>query len=154
MKPTDRLPWTSLPGLLSVLTALAIIFIGARFLIAPLVGAEGYGIPVQPSEADAFLRAKGARDIASGLFILCLLAFAPPRVVGLFLLAATFIPLADALIVANGVGPQPVPLMIHGGTALFMLILSLVILRGASVQGAGSRAKDGRLPEERTRPRR
>ena len=60
---------------LTALIALGLIFIGARFLVAPRVAAVGYGVPAnlgQPS-ADAYLSVKGVRDIATGLFVIILM---------------------------------------------------------------------------------
>src|SRR5262249_38998845 len=61
---------------LAGLIGAGIIFIGARFIVAPRVAAAGYG--VQPDlgqrSVRAYLSVKGVRDIASGLFVLILMA--------------------------------------------------------------------------------
>ena len=61
---------------LSGVIAIAIIFIGCRFLLAPSTAAAGYGVPagVEP-HSRAYLSAKSIRDIASGLFVAMLMAF-------------------------------------------------------------------------------
>ncbi|MEU0084465.1 DUF4267 domain-containing protein [Streptomyces sp. NPDC006274] len=46
------------------------------------------------------------RDIASGLFVFILLVGATPQLLGWFMLAATGIPVGDALIVLRNNGPQ------------------------------------------------
>ena len=53
---------------LSGVIAIAIIFIGCRFLLAPSTAAAAYGVPagVEP-HSRAYLSAKGIRDVASGL---------------------------------------------------------------------------------------
>ena len=53
---------------LAGLTAVGIIVIGARFLIAPTVAAAGFGIAAghDGGNADPYLYVKGVRDIASG----------------------------------------------------------------------------------------
>ena len=78
--------------------AIAIIFIGCRFLLAPSTAAAAYGIPavVEPHWR-AYPSAKGIRDIASGLFIAILMAYGSAHVLGWFMLAATLIPIADAV---------------------------------------------------------
>lgn len=132
MRPTDRLPWASSLAIFSYLVALAIIFIGVRFIVAPLVGAEGFGIVVPHTVADPYLLTKGVRDIASGIFVFCLVAAATRRVVGIYMLAASFIPCCDMLIVISQIGPQPAPFMIHGGTAVTLWILAYFLLRGTN----------------------
>lgn len=132
MRPGDTLRWNSLLGALTLLVGVAIILVGLRFLIAPPAGAAGYGLPVDPGQGDGFLLAKGLRDIASGLFVFTLVATASRRVVGLFMMVATVIPIGDAVIVATHAGlQQPLPLSIHGATAAFMAVLATLLISGA-----------------------
>jgi hypothetical protein len=54
---------------LSGVIAIAIIFIGCRFLLASSTAAAAYGVPAGAKpHLRAYLSAKGIRDIASGLF--------------------------------------------------------------------------------------
>ena len=94
---------------LSGLIAAGIIFIGCRFLLAPSTAAAGYGVPagVEP-HSRAYLSAKGIRDIASGLFIAILMAYGYPYALGWFMLAATIIPVADAVIVLHQSGSRAI----------------------------------------------
>ena len=73
---------------LSGVIAIAIIFIGCRFLLAPSTAAAAYGVPVgvEP-HSRAYLSAKGIRDIASGLFAAILMAYGSAHVLGWFMLA-------------------------------------------------------------------
>ena len=67
---------------LAGLTAVGIIFIGARFLLAPSTAAASFGIAAwhDGGKADPYLPIKGVRDIASGLIAVILLAARmPPR---------------------------------------------------------------------------
>jgi len=75
---------------LAGLTAVGIIFIGARFLLAPSTAAAGFGIAAwhDGGKADPYLPVKGVRDIASGLIAVVLLAARMPHVLGWFELAA------------------------------------------------------------------
>lgn len=136
MRPTDRLPWTSPLAIISLLVGVAIFVIGARFVLAPLAGAEGFGIAVPHTAADPYLVTKGVRDMASGIIVFCLVAAATRRVVGIYMLAASFIPCGDFLTVVSRIGPQPTPMMIHGGTALVLWILSYFLIRGTAVSSA------------------
>jgi hypothetical protein len=112
---------------LSGVIAIGIIFIGCRFLLAPSTAAAGYGVPAEP-HSRAYLSAKGIRDIASGLFIAILMAYGSAHVLGWFMLAATLIPVADAVIVLYQGGSRTVAFGVHGGTAVAMIIISGLLL--------------------------
>jgi uncharacterized protein DUF4267 len=115
---------------LAGLLAAGIIFIGARFLVAPRVAATGYGVPAdldQPS-ADAYLSVKGVRDIATGLFVVILLIAGATQLAGWVMLAATIIPLTDATIVLRNGGSKSIAWGVHGVTAAVMLITSALLL--------------------------
>jgi len=114
---------------LSGVIAFAIIFIGCRFLLAPSTAAAAYGVPVGAEpHLRAYLSAKGIRDIASGLFTAILIAHGSAHVLGWFMLAATLIPIADAVIVLHQGGSRTVAFGVHGSTAVVMLITSGLLL--------------------------
>jgi hypothetical protein len=114
---------------LSGAIAFGIIIIGARFLLAPHAAAAGFGVPVSPdTHWDAYLSVKAIRDIASGLFIAILMFGGSVHLLGWLILAATVIPLADALIVLTHGGTKAAALGIHGATAGVMLIISVLLL--------------------------
>ena len=121
---------TSIAYTLAGLLAAGIIFIGARFIVAPRVAAAGYGVQqdlAQPS-AGAYLPVKGIRDIASGLFVFILMAAGATHLVGWVMLAATIIPIADAAIVLGNGGSKSIAFGVHGVTAIVMLITSALLL--------------------------
>src|SRR6516164_3108781 len=120
---------TSIGFYLSGVIAAGIIFIGCRFLLAPSTAAAAYGVPagVEPYSR-AYPFAKGIRDIASGLFIAILMAYGSAHVLGWFMLAATLIPIADAIIVLHQGGSRTIAFGVHGGTAVAMLIISGLLL--------------------------
>jgi hypothetical protein len=115
---------------LAGLIGAAIIFIGARFIIAPRAAAAGYG--VQPDlgqqAVGAYLRVKGVRDIASGLFLFILMAAGATHLLGWVVLAATIIPLADAAIVLGSGGAKSIAWGVHGLTAAVMLVTAALLL--------------------------
>jgi len=114
---------------LSGVIAFAIIFIGCRFLLAPSAAAAAYGVPAGAEPyLRAYLSAKGIRDIASGLFAAILIAHGSAHVLGWFMLAATLIPIADAVIVLHHGGSRAVAFGVHGSTAVAMLIISGLLL--------------------------
>jgi hypothetical protein len=121
---------TTIAYTLAGLIGAGIIFIGARFLVAPRVAAAGYG--VQPDlgqrSAGAYLSVKGVRDIASGLIVFALMAAGATHPLGWMMLAATIIPLADAIIVLGHGGPKSIAYGVHGLTAVVMLITSALLL--------------------------
>ena len=67
-------------------------------------------------------------DIASGLFIAMLIAYGSAHALGWFMLIATLIPIADAVIVLHEGGSRTVAFSVHGGTAVAMLIISGLLL--------------------------
>lgn len=116
--------------LLAGVLAAAIIFIGARFLVAPRAAAAGYGVvpDVDRPEIRAYLSVKGVRDIATGLFVIILMIAGATHLIGWVMLAATLIPLADAVIVLRSGGSKSVAFGVHGGTAVVMLITTALLL--------------------------
>lgn len=68
-----------------------------------------------------YLSVKGVRDIASGLVVFILLAAGKPGLLGGFLLAASIIPVGDAIIVLRGNGPKATVYGVHAATAAVML---------------------------------
>ena len=108
---------------LSGLLGLGIIFIGTRFLLAPQVAAADFGIVTGPGggSTDPYLSVKGVRDIASGLVAFILLAAGVPHLLGGFMLAASIIPVGDAIIVLRRNGPKATVYGVHAATAAVML---------------------------------
>ncbi|RAU99299.1 hypothetical protein DQP58_03215 [Mycobacterium colombiense] len=121
---------TTIGYVLAGLLAAGIIFIGARFMVSPRVAAAGYGVlpDLDRPAAGAYLSVKGIRDIATGLFVIILLAAGATHLVGWVMLAATIIPLADASIVLRNGGSGSVAWGVHGVTAAVMLITSALLI--------------------------
>ena len=121
---------TTIGYVLAGLLGAGIIFIGARFIVAPRVAAAGYG--VQPDlgqrSTAAYLSVKGIRDIASGLIVFALMAAGATHPLGWMILAATIIPLGDAAIVLRSGGPKSIAFGVHGVTAAVMLATSALLL--------------------------
>ncbi len=114
---------------MTVTLGAAIILIGIRFLVAPLAGAEGYGVPVEAGSRTAYLWAKGIRDIVSGLVGLAFLLAGWRKPLGVYILLVTLVPAADLIAVLRfGDGSALAP-AIHGGTVVFMLALAGLLLR-------------------------
>ncbi len=121
---------TAIGYMLAGLIAAGIIFIGARFIVAPRAAAAGYGVQPdlgQPATR-AYLSVKGVRDIASGLFLFILMAASATHLLGWVILAATIIPLADTTIVLGNGGPKSIAWGVHGVTAVIILVTSALLL--------------------------
>ena len=119
---------TVLAGLIGV----GIIVIGALGLLAPQ-GAAGFGIPNTPTEDPTFrawLSVKAVRDIASGVLTFIVLIGATPQLLGWFMLAATGMPVGDALIVLRSKGPRATAYGVHAATAAVMLVIGVLLLVG------------------------
>ena len=121
---------TTVAYVLTGLIGAGITFIGVQALLAPRVAA-GFGIPNTPTEDPSFrawLSVKSVRDIGSGLFTFVLLVGATPHLLGWFMLAATAIPVGDALIVLRANGSKAAAYGVHGVTAAVMLVTSVLLL--------------------------
>lgn len=84
---------------IAFLTGLGLIFIGARFLIAPETAEVGYGIYFNEQGDYSFHYIKGIRDLMSGLLICILVLSKQTRALGITLLVGTIVPIVDMLIV-------------------------------------------------------
>jgi hypothetical protein len=112
---------------LAIVLDLFIIFIGARFLLAPHTAAAGYGVPAESAGNSAYLAVKGVRDITYGVLGLALLAFAGAEAEAWFMLAAALIPLGDMLIVLRHGGTKAVAFGIHLATAVVVLVSAALL---------------------------
>lgn len=122
---------------MTLLVAAGIIFVGIRFIVSPQAGASGFGIPFS-SEADiAFGRIKGIRDIFSGLVLLPLLFLGMRRATAWAFTAATIVPASDCLIILATNGPLDIQhLLVHGLTAVYMVITSFLLFRDKTFKTA------------------
>ena len=84
---------------LSLLTGLGLVFIGARFLLAPRAGAEGFGVFLPAGSSYAFHYAKGIRDVFSGLLMVAFVWHGYDRPLGWVMLLGALIPSVDLAVV-------------------------------------------------------
>jgi uncharacterized protein DUF4267 len=126
-----RMKTFSLSGVLSILVALGIIFIGVREFLHPSVGALGFGVPLLDPGDGAFLAIKAVRDVVSGVLVLSLLGLRDRKGLACAIGVLTLIPLFDGLIVLRHAAWTFTPvIMIHWGTAAFMLIIVALLRSG------------------------
>lgn len=110
---------------------LSLVYTGLRFLVAPRRATMGYGVPLeQPHTAptDAYLAAKGVRDIAAGVVLMLLILFQTPRILGWALVIATLIPLVDAYIVRTYSTSKAFAYGVHAVLATGMLATAVLLL--------------------------
>ena len=119
---------------LSGLIALAILFLGARFWLAPATASAAFGIAGSPppsSGLTAWLSVKGTRDIASGLFVVLLMAEGSPSLLGQFLLVASLIAFGDMMTVLRSGGSKALAYGMHGLTGLVIVATGLCLILSA-----------------------
>ncbi|WP_331743981.1 DUF4267 domain-containing protein (plasmid) [Streptomyces sp. NBC_00873] len=117
---------TVLAGLLGA----ALIFMGGRAFTTPQA-AVGFGIPDTPVDDPVFrpwLRVKGLREIACGVFVFVLMLVATTSLLGWYVMVLAAIPAGDAVVVLRSGGPKAAAYGIHGATAVVMLATSIGLL--------------------------
>jgi Domain of unknown function (DUF4267) len=120
----------SLSGVLVILVAFGIIFIGVREFLFPSIGSLGFGLPLHdPHDAD-LLAVKAVRDVVSGILALTFLGLRNRRLLAYGFGVLTLIPLLDGPVVLRHAGWSFTPvLVVHWGTAAFMLVIVELIRR-------------------------
>ncbi len=119
---------------LSGLIVLAILFLGARFWLAPATASAAFGIansPPQSAGFTAWLSVKGTRDIVAGLFVSLLMVNGSPRLLGEFMLVASLIAFGDMATVLRSGGSRGAALGIHGLTGLVIVATGTCLILGA-----------------------
>ena len=122
LRRTSPLFWCTL------VVPVAIIAIGINFILNPVGASTGYGIPIHDPAAFPFMWIKGIRDIFAGLVILAFLLKGDRRTTAILFAISIFIPFCDGLVILRHLGFAP-PIYIHWGTALYMIIVAVFLLR-------------------------
>ena len=107
---------------------IAIIGLGVNFLLDPMGASTRFGISIHDPVAFPFLWTKGIRDIFSGVVVLAFLLRGDRRTTATLFAISIFIPVCDGLIILKQLGLAP-PMLIHWGTALYMIIVATFLLR-------------------------
>jgi hypothetical protein len=114
------------------------LFLGVRGLIAPLVAADGFGLPVADGGDAVWLQIKAGRDLCAGLSLVAFLALRNTRVMALFLLTTAAIPVNDMVVSLSApVHHTAYALSVHGGAAVLMLVLAASLMAGAGTLARG-----------------
>ena len=119
---------------MALLLALAIIAIGALYVVSPKTMTPNFGLPLPEAGANIawWLRLKGVRDVVSGLTVLAFMAAGAPGGVGLILAVAAIIPVGDMLLILAAKGSTRSAFAIHGLTAVVMVLTAIPLIMGAS----------------------
>jgi len=112
----------------TLLIPVAIIGIGINFILNPVGASTAYGIPIHDPAAFPFMLVKGIRDIFSGLVVLTFLFRGERRTTAILFSLAILIPVGDGLVILSHAGFVP-PILIHWGTALYMIVVAVFLLR-------------------------
>ncbi len=107
---------------------IGIIGVGINFILNPVGASAAYGVPIHDPAAFPFMWIKGIRDIFSGLVILPFLFSGNRRVTTILFAISTFIPFCDGLVII-GISGFSARLLIHWGTAFYMGIVAMFLLR-------------------------
>jgi hypothetical protein len=120
---------------LSGLIAAAIIFLGARFWLTPTPASGDFGIADSPPPSTGFagwLAVKGTRDMASGLFVILLMANGSARLLGEFMLVASLIAFGDMVTVLRTRGSRTRAFGMHGFTGLVIVATGACLILGTN----------------------
>ena len=119
---------------IAFLTGLGMIFIGARFLLAPEMAEAGYGIHFNQQGDYSFHYIKGIRDVFAGLLICIFVLSRQTKALATTLLVGTMIPIVNVLIVLskdyNGV-TQAIP---HISAIVVCFLSGFLLLRNKKEQ--------------------
>jgi hypothetical protein len=118
---------------MALLLALAIIAIGALYVVSPKTMTPNFGLPLPENGTNIvwWLRLKGVRDIASGLTVLAFMALGAPRGVGIILLVEAIVPVGDMALILAAKGSTKTAFGVHGLTALLMVLAATPMIIGA-----------------------
>lgn len=123
--------WRSASYWMILPIALGILFIGLRFVLAPQVSMADFGIGPLSDSALAYGRIKGVRDIFSGLALLALWLTRMKKATAYVFTTAIIIPFTDCLLIYLQNGVDLPRLLVHGGTVVYMVIISCFLFNNA-----------------------
>lgn len=127
----------NIPIAIAFLTGLEMVFIGARFLIAPETAEVGYGMHFNEQSDYSLHYVKGIRDLFSGLLICIFVLSKQTKALATTLLVGTIIPMVDMLIVLskdyNGL-TQAIP---HISAIIVCFLFGVILIRSKKEQSKG-----------------
>lgn len=121
----------SIPFWICGVLAGAVFLVGLYALVAPVPGSASFGSPVTDAgntQAIAWVRLMGVRDIGLAAMLFGLMAVKASRVAGLMLLLVVIIPIVDCATVIHSSGIT-YHILVHGGSAILMVVLGVLLVR-------------------------
>lgn len=126
---TTQWGWQSVSYWMTLFIALGIFFIGVRFVLVPQISVEDFGIQPSSHSGNTLGRLKGIRDVFSGLALFALLMGRMKKATAYVFTAAIIIPATDCLLVYLHNGIDLPRMLVHGSTAVYMVITSFLLFR-------------------------
>ncbi|GAB3507099.1 hypothetical protein GCM10027341_41090 [Spirosoma knui] len=126
---TAQWGWRSASYWMTMFVALGILFIGVRFVLVPQISVEDFGIQPSGYSDLTFGRLKGIRDVFSGVALLALLLSRMKKATAYVFTAAIIIPATDCLLVYLNNGIDLPRMLVHGTTAVYMVVTSFLLFR-------------------------
>ncbi|MBF9067022.1 DUF4267 domain-containing protein [Streptacidiphilus fuscans] len=123
---------TTIATVLAGLIGAGLVFMGGNGVTRPQT-ATGFGIPgARPDDRALlpWLRVKGLREIAPGVFVFVLMLVATTSVLGWYMVVFAAIPAGDAVVILRSGGPKAIAYGVHAATALVMLVSGIGLLLG------------------------
>jgi hypothetical protein len=107
---------------------LGILLAGVIALFDPLTASGLFGRPVKTVDDYTWVRLAGTRDIAISMMFAAMLVCKEQRIAGILVLLTLVVPVGDAFTVFSARGAS-YQVFIHGGAAIFMVVLGILLLK-------------------------
>jgi len=107
---------------------LGILLAGVIAVFDPFIASVLFGRPVKTVDDYTWVRLAGMRDIAIGMIFAAMLVIKEQRTAGVLVLLTIVVPVGDAFTVFSARGAS-YQVFIHGGAAIFMAVLGMLLLK-------------------------
>ena len=121
---------------IAFLNGLGLIFIGARFLVAPEIAEASYGIHFNAIGDFSFHYIKGIRDVFTGLIICTLILTKQTKAVGITLAVGMIIPTVDMLIVLKKDYTSIIQAIPHIAAIIVCAVVGTILLASKTLNKA------------------
>jgi hypothetical protein len=108
------------------IVTLLMLYIGVNGFLHPEAAIQGFGLPLRDAADKSIVWIKADRDFFIGVFLLALMVLRMRKASMVFLLAATGMPVVDAILVLQN-AVDKTPSWIHIVTVVYMLIVSWML---------------------------
>ena len=119
-----------------------LIWLAGFAIFDPAAAANAYGSRLVSAADDTWLYVKAGRDLGLAIILGTLLLARERRAVGLFVIAACVIPIADFVIVTRHGEHVAYALAVHGSAVIYQVVLGSALLRRRRDEARGVISKD------------